>query len=118
MNYARARRSAEWLVVESEEDESTLPLGSAVTETKNALRPLTLPATTGADHVNPRSVDFVTRTTPCPVVADVLVYTLPAMYSVPSEATVNEGKIRPAERKLDPGSGLIRLSGTVATVMF
>jgi hypothetical protein len=72
-------------------------------EAKNALRPLTS-RTSGADHVCPPSVDFVSWTMPCPVMKDVFLYTLHATYNVPSEATVNDGKIRSAERKLDPGA--------------
>src|SRR5260370_10328772 len=87
--------------------------GSADTEAKKALRSLELPATTGADHVMPRSVDDTTLTTAWP-----LMRLLHATWRVPFGAMASDGKVRESWRKLEPGKGLTKSSVTVATVMF
>ena len=67
----------------------TLPDGSAETDAKKALRPATSPATTGADQVNPASVECATRTTAWP-----LVRLLQATWCAPLAATLRDGNVR------------------------
>src|SRR5713226_6743343 len=91
----------------------TLLFGSAATDAKKALRPLTSPATTGADHVSPPVVDLASMTLAWP-----LVWLPHATYSVPFGAMESEGNVRASWRKLEPGKGDTKSSVTEATVMF
>jgi len=104
-------------IIQSLEDHIHVATRSVATDAKKALRPGTFPATTGVDQVSPPLVDFVTRTTACPLVGSPVRFT-PCDVQRVIGAMENDGNVRASWRKLDPGAGFTKSSVTVATVIF